>query len=340
MKFQDYYEILGVPRGASQDEIKKAYRKLAMKWHPDRHQGDDRAAAEEKFKRINEAKEVLTDPAKREKYDRFGANWRHGQDVSPPGGSGWRSVSPDEFEQMFGGGGFSDFFASMFGDDVRTQFRGRATRRATRGADSRADLHLTVSDAVRGGSREFTLGTEQDCEVCGGSGVLDESHACPACAGLGRVRGRKTVELKIPGDVRDGMTLRLRGLGDSGAQGGQNGDLYLTVRLQDDDVYRHKGADLYADVPVAPWEALDGAKVDLRSPGGTVTLNVPAGTRHGDRLRMRGLGLKHEEGTRGDLYAVIRLALPEKMTQQQQQLLREMHKAGNSAVSGGARVQG
>jgi curved DNA-binding protein len=337
MKFQDYYEILGVPRGASQDEIKKAYRKLAIKWHPDRHPGDDRASAEEKFKRINEAKEVLTDPEKRAKYDRFGQSWQHGQDFTPPqGGQGWRTMSPDEFGDMFGGSGFSDFFASMFGDDMRTRFGGR--RRASRGADANAELHLAVSDAVRGGSREFTLGTMKDCDMCGGSGVLDEDHMCPTCGGLGRVNGRKTVELKIPKDVRDGMTLRLRGLGEHGQGGGPTGDLYLTVRLQSDDVYRREGANLYADVPVAPWEALDGAKVDLKSLDGTVTLTIPPGTKSGDRLRLRNLGLRREDGTRGDLYASIRYALPETLTEEQKQALKALKESTATQVTGGARV--
>ena len=169
MKFQDYYEILGVSRDASIDEIKKAYRKLAIKWHPDRHGDSDRAAAEEKFKRINEAKEVLTDPEKRAKYDKFGQNWEHGQDFTPPQGGGWQTMDPDEFASMFGGGGgFSDFFASMFGNDMRG--RARTHRRyQARGADVNADLRLTISDAIDGGKREFGLGTVQACSVCGGS---------------------------------------------------------------------------------------------------------------------------------------------------------------------------
>ncbi len=335
MKFQDYYEILGVKRDASIDDIKKAYRKLAMKWHPDRHKDADRAAAEEKFKRINEAQEVLTDPEKRAKYDRFGQQWQHGQDFTPPGGSQWRGMDPGEFEDLFGGSGFSDFFASMFGDEMRTRARGRA--RATRGADSRAELNMTVSDAIKGGSREFSLATVQDCEMCGGSGVLDERHACPACAGLGRVRGRKTIDLKIPKELHDGMTLRLRGLGDPGQGGGGTGDLYLTLRLAGDDIYRVEGANVFADVPVAPWEAIEGARVDLRTLDGTVTLSVPAGTRSGDKLRLRKLGLRREDGSRGDLYAVIRYALPEDLTDQQKDLLKQLKESGPKEVRGGAR---
>lgn len=224
----------------------------------------------------------------------------------------------------------------MFGDDVRA--RVRRPRGPAKGADSRAELHMTVSDAIQGGSREFTLGTTQDCELCGGSGVLDEDRACPACAGLGRVRGRKTVEIRVPKDLRDGMTLRLRGLGEQGKRGGEPGDLYLTVRLAGDDAYRVNGADLYADVPVAPWEAVEGAKVDIRTLAGTVTLTVPPGTRSGDKLRLRGLGLAHEHGSKGDLYAVIRHALPEDLNEQQKDLLRQLRQAGPNRVKGGARA--
>jgi curved DNA-binding protein len=338
MKYVDYYEVLGVPRDASAEDIKKAYRKLAMKWHPDRHSGDDRQQAEEKFKRINEAKEVLTDPEKRAKYDRLGANWEHGQDFTPPTGGGWQTMSPDEFEQMFGGGGFSDFFASFFGDDLRTRYASRSRPRSLRGADVRAELHVGVSEAIRGGAREFALDTVQTCSLCGGSGVLDERHVCPACGGLGKVRGRKTVELRLPRDVHEGMTLRLKGLGEAGERGGETGDLYLTVSLQSDDVYRREGADLYADLPLAPWEAVDGCKVDLRTTAGVVTLTVPSGTESGAKLRLRGMGLKQDGGSRGDLYAVVRIALPTGLSDEQKVLLRQARDAGPADVHGGARA--
>jgi curved DNA-binding protein len=191
MKFQDYYEVLGVARNASEDEIKKAYTKLALKWHPDRHQGADRAEAEAKFKQVNEAKEVLLDPEKRKKYDRFGEQWEHGQEFQPQG----RRVSPGEFGQVFGDGGFSDFFASMFGDDMAERFARRPRR--TRGADVNAELTLSISEAIAGGKRTFSLGTVSTCPACEGLGEFDDGHVCPTCAGLGRVRGQKTVELAI-----------------------------------------------------------------------------------------------------------------------------------------------
>lgn len=334
---KDFYRILGVDEKASQDDIKKAYRKLAIKWHPDRHPGDDRAAAEEKFKRINEAKEVLTDPDKRAKYDRFGQSWQHGQDFTPPGGGGWQTMNPEDFESIFGGGGgFSDFFASMFGADMTGKVGGRRRSRQARGADVQAELHVGISDAMQGGRREFSLNTVQACGVCDGTGELG-NHVCPACGGMGRVRGNKTVEVAIPKEMRDGLVLRLRGLGEAGEGGGQTGDLYLTLRLTNDSVYRREGDDVYADVPIAPWEALDGAKVDVRALDGTVTLTIPPGTKSGAKLRLRGLGLGRESGGRGDFYAVIRLALPDELSESQQELIRQLKDAGTGTVTGGAR---
>jgi DnaJ-class molecular chaperone len=342
MKFQDYYEVLGVPRTASPDEIRKAYRKLALQWHPDRHKGAAQADAEERFKRISEAYEVLSDPEKRGKYDQFGEHWKHGQEFTPPPGAGGRtrSMTPEEFEQMFGGaaGGFSDFFTGMFGDQFRQASggAGRHRRFRMRGADVQAELQLSVREGLGGGKRRFELPTTAPCPRCGGVGFLGE-HVCPTCMGVGQVHGRKTVEVGIPRSLRDGQTLRLRGLGEPGDAGGEPGDLLLTVRLVSDDVYRIDGADVYADVPVAPWEALAGTKLDVRTPDGVITLTVPAGTRAGQKLRLRGKGLDDGQGGRGDFYAVVRLALPEVLNERQRQLIKELSLAGPSAVAGGAR---
>jgi DnaJ-class molecular chaperone len=189
---------------------------------------------------------------------------------------------------------------------------------------------LSITDAIEGGTREFSLGTQKDCETCGGSGAIG-NHVCPACGGLGRMRGSTTVDLKIPKDVQDGTVLRLKGLGESG------GDLYLTIRLLGDSNYRREGSDIFADVPVAPWEAQEGAKIDLRTLDGTVTLNVAPGSKSGQQLRMRGLGLKHEQGGRGDLYAVLRLAMPENPSTKQKELIAGMKAAGPTEIKGGAR---
>jgi len=343
MKFQDYYEVLGVARDATKDDIKKAYRKLALKWHPDQHGEDGRAEAEARFKSISEAYEVLSDHEKRARYDRFGENWEHGQDFDP-GRAGGRSMSREEFEQTFGGGGgFSDFFQQMFGDQVRSDFGGRPRTHARyrhRGADARAELPLDLGDALAGGKRSFTVPTRVSCPTCGGTGFL-EDHVCPTCAGVGQVARRREVELKIPAEVRDGMTLRLKGLGEPGVGGGEPGDLHLVLRLQDDDTYRLRGEVLEARVPVTPWEAVEGGKVDVRTGRGVVSLTVPPGSHARRRLRLRGQGLAHAGGEgHGDLEVVLELTLPESLSDRQRELLRELGGAGASGVTGGARTGG
>lgn len=352
MKFQDYYQTLGVARTASADDIKSAYRKLAKEWHPDRHPPHRRAEVEDRFKQIAEAHEVLSDPEKRKRYDQLGEHWRHGQDFQPPPGGG-QSMRPEDFARMFGGafgsagprggagggGGFSDFFAQMFGD----LFEGgggprgagpRPTRAARdRGEDVEADLELSVGDALRGGKRAFDLQVSQPCESCAGEGVLG-MRTCPSCSGLGHRRQTRSVELAIPQDVRDGQVLRLRGLGQPG--GRAPGDLLLQLHLVADDVHRLRGEDVEADLVVAPWEALDGAKVAVRVPGGTATVRIPQATKAGSRLRLRGQGLVRPSGERGDLILVVRLALPEALDEEQQRLVRELGQRGG-AVRGGLR---
>lgn len=343
VKFQDYYEVLGVPRDASADDIKKAYRKLAMKWHPDRHKDEaQKKKAEEKFKQISEAYEVLSDPKKRERYDKFGEHWEHGQDFEPPPGQ--RTMSREEFEEMFGGlGGFSDFFRSMFGDQFRADFGGRRAARHRRyrhrGADVRATLNLSISDIVRGAKSTFTIPARTSCPTCGGVGFVND-HVCPSCAGIGQVEERKTVELKIPEDVHDGQVLRMRGLGEPGEGGGEPGDLYLTIHLTSDDVYRLRGPDVEADVPVTPWEALRGTAVEVRTPHAVATAKIPPNTRAGAKLRLRGQGLARPGGGRGDFYIVVRLALPEGLTARQRELVLEAGRAGPATVTGGARIGG
>jgi DnaJ-class molecular chaperone len=351
MKFQDYYTTLGVSRTATADEIKRAYRKLAKEWHPDRHPQNQRKSYEEKFKAIAEANEVLSDPEKRKRFDALGEHWRHGQDFqSPPGGGGGgRTMSQEEFARMFGGGragpaggGFSDFFSQMFGDMFagggggggRGPQAGRARAPRSHGEDAEAEIELKVGDALLGGKRPFSLAMRVPCEACDGEGQVD-MHTCPSCGGLGSAQREKTIELAIPKDVRDRQVLRLRGLGEPGAGGA--GDLLLTLRLVPDDVYRLRDDDVEADIVVAPWELLDGTKVDVAVPGGTATAKLPAGTKPGQRLRLRGQGLVRADGQRGDLFLCVRLGLPEVLTEHQQQLLRELGKDAGVVRGGAAR---
>lgn len=349
--FQDYYTTLGVGRTATPDEIKRAYRKLAKEWHPDRHPPAKRKDVEDKFKAIAEAHEVLSDPEKRKRFDALGEHWRHGQEFGggPGGGAGgFRNVSPEEFARMFGGrggmgggggnGGFSDFFSQMFGDMFAGQggarADGRAHAQAARGDDAEAEIEVKVGDALLGGKKPFTLAIRTPCEACEGEGRIGR-RTCPACGGLGSAQREQSIDLTIPKDARDGMVVRLRGLGAPGEAG--PGDLLLTLRLASDDVYRLRGDDVEADVVVAPWELLDGTAVDVAVPAGTVTAKLPAGAKPGQKLRLRGQGLARADGSRGDLFLVVRLGLPEPLTDAQADLLRQLGKDAPKVRGGAAR---
>lgn len=337
MKFQDYYERLGVPRAADEKAIKKAYRKLALKWHPDRHAEADREKAEAEFKHISEAYEVLSDPENRKKYDRFGENWKQGEEFQPPPGQ--QTMTPEEFQAAFGGsGGFSDFFQEMFGGHFRQTVGGAGQAHARyryRGADVRAELHLTVADALAGGKRTFEFPARTSCPRCGGTGAVGR-HVCPVCAGVGQVHQRKTIDLKIPDGVRDGLTLRLKGLGEPGSDGAENGDLHLELRLDDDDIYVRDGADLSARATITPWQAFAGTKVDVRTARGTVAVTVPPGTHSRTRLRVRGHGLDNGAGGRGDFHVVVEIDLPATLTARQKELLGALAESPGSAGQGGA----
>jgi DnaJ-class molecular chaperone len=334
MKFQDYYEVLGTPRDAPAADVKKAYRKLALEWHPDRHTGDAREKAEARFKQISEAYEVLSDPEKRAKYDRFGEHWKHGQEFEPAAGQ--RTMSREEFEGMFGSSGFSDFFTELFGGQFRGSGRGpgragaRGSRRS-RGADVQAELRLSISDALAGGKRGFEVPGRVNCPRCGGTGFF-EQHVCPTCAGVGQVHKRQKVELKIPDSPRDGMNLRLKGLGEAGEGGGPAGDLHLTLRLEEDADYRLVGKDLEARVVVTPWDAQAGTKIDLRTARGVVTVTIPPRSRSGKRLRLRGQGFDDGHGSRGDCLVRIEMDLPPTLDARQEALLRELSDAEDESA--------
>ncbi len=341
MKFQDYYEVLGVRREASPDEIKKAYRRLALEWHPDRHPEAEREDAERRFKTVSEAYEVLSDPEKRKRYDRFGQNWEHGQDFQPPPGE--RTMSSEEYERAFGGGsGFSDFFREMFGAEFQRDFEQGSQRHGRyrfRGADVHAVLELDVGQAIRRQKSTFQVPTTSACTRCGGVGLIGD-HVCPTCTGVGSVRSLRTVELEIPSQVRDGLVLRLRGLGepaDPNGKGGEPGDLHLTIHLRSDAHYRLDGTRIEADVPVAPWEAVFGTRVEVRTPVGPTTVTLPAGTRAGTKLRLRSQGFDDGKGNRGDFLVVVRLVLPEPLSERQRELLKELAAASPRPVQGDAR---
>ena len=296
--FQDYYEALEVSRDASEDEIRQAYRRLARRYHPDVNK---EPGAEDRFKQISEAYEVLRDPEKRERYDRLGANWRAGQDVSGAAGFGEGFDAGNGFGDVrveFGGGDFSDFFESVFGRPRRAGGRAGFEGFSMRGGDHEAVLDLGLEEAARGGKRWLSLGD-----------------------------GR-SVEVDIPRGVRDGQRIRVAGHGSAGAGGGAAGDLFLRIRLRPHSRFRVDGADLYVDLPVSPWEAALGAEVPVPTLDGNARVKVPPGSSSGRKLRLRGQGMPGSAGRPpGDLYAVVTIAVPKKLTRKERDLFERLASA-------------
>ncbi len=326
VKFRDYYEVLGVPRTASEDDIRKEYRKLARKHHPDVNPGDK--SAEEKFKEINEAYEVLSDPDKRKRYDQLGANWKAGSDFTPPpGGRNGRVDFSGDFGDMFGGNrgasGFSDFFESMFGRGRTGGARSGANFRMP-GQDIEAEIQLTLEEAHRGGTRSISLEVTEPCPECNGTGRKD-GKVCPTCRGAGVISRPKSFDVTIPPGVRDGSVIRLAGQGEPGANGGPPGDLYLHVRIQPHRLFEVVGEnDIQIELPVAPWEAALGAKVTVPTLDGSVEMTIPAGTQGGTRLRLRNQGLNKRGGGRGDEYVKIKIVIPPRLTAKERELFEKL----------------
>ena len=323
VKFKDYYEVLGVPRTASQDEIKKAYRKLARKYHPDLQTGPGKAEAEKKFKEINEANEVLGDPKKRAKYDQLGPQWQEGMDFTPPPGTGPREGTFryeggfEGFEDL--GGGFSDFFESLFGDTLRGGRRGRGFGRAgaarpVRGRDVESEMELTLEEAVHGAKRRVRLAGQALCPVCHGRGVVGQ-QACPRCGGTGRVIEERELTVNIPPGARDGDRVRLAAQGEPGEDGAPSGDLFIRIRLSPHPRFKIVNEnDLQTEVEVMPWEGVLGTEVRIQALDGERVLKIPAGSRGGKRFRIRGQGLPIRGNGRGDLYVQLTINIPPHVT--------------------------
>ena len=312
VKFRDYYETLEVHRGATEEEIRKAYRKLARKHHPDVNRNDK--AAEEKFKEINEAYQVLSDPEKRKRYDQLGANWKAGNDFTPPPGSAGAGADFRDYSDIFGakgeGDGFSDFFESLFGR--RGGGREQAFRR--RGQDVTAEITLTLEEAHHGGTRSISFQATEICPECGGTGRKN-GKVCPKCHGAGALQSPRTFEVKIPAGIRNGSMIRLRGQGEPGSGGAAPGDLLLQVQIEPHRIFRLVGDDsVEIEFPVAPWEAALGAKVQVPTLDGTVEMTILAGTQGGRKLRLRGQGPSKRGGGRGDQYVKVKIVIPPKLT--------------------------
>ncbi len=283
MKFKDYYQILGLSRTATDDDIKKAYRKLARKYHPDVSKETD---AEDRFKEVSEAYEVLRDPEKRRTYDQLGSNWKAGQDFRPP--PGWEQ----SFRTPPGnrGADFSDFFETLFGQGFGGFGGGgrRSFRQA--GQDQRARLDITLEEAFHGGARTLQL-------------------QIPEMDGAGRMVTRnRALNVKIPSGVRNGQKIRLGGQGMTGQGGGPSGDLYLDVHIHPHHLYRLDGRDVSLELPITPWEAALGAQVAVPTLGGRVTVNIPTGAQSGQKLRLRGRGLPGSPS--GDQYVILKIINP------------------------------
>ena len=357
MAKQDFYETLGVARGASADDLKKAYRKLAMQYHPDRNPGDK--TAEHKFKEVSEAYDVLKDDQKRAAYDRFGHAAFENGGGGPRGGAG-----------DFGfASGFADIFDEMFGDFVG----GRRGQTNARGSDLRYNLEVGLDEAFKGstaqirvptsvgcdhckgsgseaGSRPVTCSTcsgagkvraqqgfftiERTCPSCGGAGRVIE-NPCKVCGGQGRVRREKTLSVNIPAGVEDGTRIRLTGEGEAGTRGGPAGDLYVFLSVRRHSLFEREGSDVHCRVPIAMVQAVLGGNIEVPTLDGKMArINIPAGAQGGHQFRLRGKGMPIMRSSQhGDMYIEITVETPVNLTAKQKELLREFEKAGSTKTS-------
>ncbi len=349
MAKRDYYEVLGVPKNASDDEIKKAYRKHAMKHHPDRNQGESTKVSEEKFKESKEAYEMLSDPQKRAAYDQHG---HAGVDPNLRGAGGE------------GYGGFAEAFGDIFGDMFGQQ-RGRpgGARQVFRGSDLSYAMEVTLEEAARGKDAQIRIPSWDACEVCHGNGAKPGTQAktcgtcsgtgavqmrqgffsvqqtcptcrgtgkvipepCIACHGLGKIKKQKTLEVKIPAGIDGGMRIRSSGNGEPGTNGGPPGDLYIEIRLKKHDIFERDGDDIHCSVPISIVTASLGGEIDVPTLAGKAAIDIPEGTQTGKQFRLRGKGIKGVRASYpGDLYCHIVVETPVKLSETQRKLLREL----------------
>jgi len=357
MAKQDYYELLGVAKTASADELKKAYRKLAMQYHPDRNPGN--AEAEHKFKEINEAYDVLKDEQKRAAYDRFG------HQAFENGGRGHPGAGGPGFGGFDFGGGFADIFDEMFGEFMGGRRAGGASGR---GQDLRYNLEITLEEAFKGSQATVRVPTSMACESCNGSGAASGTQpvTCPTCAGHGKVRAQqgfftiertcpachgqgriikdackscggagrqrkeKTLQVNIPAGVEDGTRIRLAGEGEAGLRGAPPGDLYIFLAIAPHPLFQRDGANIHCRVPIPMVTAALGGSVEVPTIDGTkAKITVPAGTQSGHQFRLKGKGMSVLRSPhRGDMYIQAMVETPMNLTKRQQELLREFEKAG------------
>ncbi len=358
MAKRDYYDVLGIAKNASDEDIKKAYRKLAMKFHPDRNQGENAKGAEEQFKEAKEAYEMLSDPQKRTAYDQYG---HAGVD---PNTGGFRPGGPGGE----GFGGFAEAFGDIFGDIFGQQGggggrRGAGGQQVYRGSDLSYAMEVTLEEAAMGKDTQIRIPSWDECGTCHGSGAKPGSSAkvCPSCSGSGsvtmrqgffsiqqtcphcrgtgkiipepcgtchgqgKVKRNKTLEVKIPPGINEGMRIRSAGNGEPGTNGGPSGDLYIEIRIKQHDIFERDGDDLHCTVPVGLTTAALGGGIEVPTLGGKAEIDLPEGTQHGKTFRLRGKGIKGVRSSYpGDLYCHISVETPVKLTEHQRKLLREL----------------
>ncbi len=345
MEYKDYYKILGVEKTASIDDIKKAFRKLARKYHPDMNPGDKKAEA--KFKEINEAYEVLSDPTKRQKYDTLGPNWQE-QFTSPNPGFSWNrppgqngggssapgggSAGAGNFDFTINDNGFSDFFESLFG---RNKNNNQTMRKRT-GDNIEQNVEISLREAYEGTKRIFTVQSPSECPICHGSGEL-KGQQCSACAGQGNVFDTKKIEVSIPPGADNGTRVRVAGEGQPGIGGGQRGDLFLIISVKPDTLWERKGDDIYTEVNVDLLTVVLGGEITITLPNNkALIMTIPQNTQNAQTFRLRGKGMPQLRATaRGDLYAKVRVVVPA-LTNEEREFFSEMRKrrnAGNSMES-------
>jgi molecular chaperone DnaJ len=363
MAKRDYYEVLGVAKNASEEDIKKAYRKLAMKHHPDRNQGDGAAKAEEKFKEAKEAYEMLSDPQKRAAYDQFG---HAGVDPNAAGGFRPGGGGPEGF------GGFAEAFGDIFGDIFGGGGGGgrRGGAQVYRGSDLSYSMEITLEEAAFGKETQIRIPSWETCDTCHGSGAKPGTSAktcgtcngagavhmrqgffsiqqtcptcrgsgkvipdpCTVCGGQGKIKKNKTLEVKIPAGINEGMRIRSSGNGEPGTNGGPPGDLYIEIRVKQHEIFERDGDDLHCTVPVGLTTAALGGSIEVPTLGGKAEIELPEGTQHGKTFRLRGKGIKGVRSSYpGDLYCHVAVETPVKITEHQRKLLKELDESFRKA---------
>ena len=357
MSKRDFYEVLGVPKNAAEEDIKKAYRKLAMKHHPDRNQGDTAKKSEEKFKEAKEAYEMLTDPQKRAAYDQYG---HAGVDPNMGrGGAGGEGMGG--FAEAFG-----DIFGDIFGGAAGGQRRSAGGQQVFRGGDLSYAMEITLEEAAHGKETQIRIPAYETCETCKGSGAKPGTspkvcstcngggtvhmrqgffsiqqtcphchgtgkiipEPCTTCSGQGRIKKNKTLEVKIPSGINEGMRIRSSGNGEPGTNGGPSGDLYIEIRIKQHEIFERDGDDLHCTVPVGLTTAALGGAMEVPTLGGKAEIDLPEGTQHGKTFRLRGKGIKGVRSSYpGDLYCHVSVETPIKLTEHQRKLLKELDDA-------------